>query len=1323
MNKDYSNIDYLKPTREYSCVRYSHIVRGANHYQFYFDFEKITNYNKEKIIKWAQMQKKSIEQDAYKIIISPLQLSNASFLKIIVDNTFDSNFHLLHIDMFKTGKEIILSKFNYIIEEIKKIIEQQGKIHFYYVDDSICTGNSIARAYKFITMLYRHALNFSDKTVEKIKFKKVFLLVNRSSYETASMWVDKAASDWLGVINLLVPSYNTYANYCPGCKVRDRQELLKKRSATNELAKYFAEQMDKQVARKPEEYDEWLNNEIIKKSSIFTWFRLWFNYQDQVSDDFHSKIKQYICELKDNQTVCFKDILDKNMDINLKEKVLKEVNYMIAEEGFRRLKSMNNAYRELWYDGELLNIFDKLRNSNKNEYQQNYQAYLVMLEDKIVALLAETLKLESSHYECIMEFISYIKVISRDYLAKNHYIKTVILNVIIKLFKILMNSKDSKDIDALYASENLKNNWEKIKNYFQLNSKVPLALRYRIYKIIIHRIALLRSDYIIYFKTFLTIFQAYEYMIKANKNETNPFLRTPPYEVLMNDYIAAIKTATMEENNDGMCFKLLELCRSIKVYSCKFTAGKEQNAMLREIYFKLYIENSRVIYDFMEELSHKTSNLYQTIDLQWKYQGYVGDKGLKNYVNIQEEQKKKLEPIITESLNGELYQNPISSSLRFYLKVFDKYLRTANGKSSQINQNNNTDITNCVNSVNNISGLLNYFNILQYLTEKQYKEHRHINYDKMPYIFEDLCFTLNRLANCKDSYIIYKKSGEASQLVARSGYLMITNDTLEAFSPITIGSEQFDKLILCGEKQLDVTLSCISRFDDAKLIKACRAKKDNENLEYFLVIRIPIDWSDENRLKYNFSKDKSERDFYIILRFDSTSHADSNNPYFYIDILYQIFFLRNRLWETLKEFGAGLLNFRYYCNYIRSVNSKFQSIKLIHISDLHIDLKYNTLVDKITSDLNSEKYQNSDLLMITGDIINYFTEAYAAQKAYKAAAEVIFNIARQLWVVTINEIQYLPHDWKRRILITTGNHDYATMGGVKVTTGARQTRIGLPALSVGGTMSRYTYFIEFLCDFLDAPVKSMIKFDLNEIREYNNLGSGIVVGVFNTVAEANHWQNNKVSLNQKIIKSLIANSNWRKKDYFHIALMHHSPNYKIDYISDQYSFQSIRTLPDSIRITGEKAIKAFINVIHPPKCNARKNKFLKAMQDLNEAINSLKESPNELMHSDFFQDMQKLYNYYQNALEQPKEWYYHFAAKNRALCSNMKEDNINFKNNCLDIFNGIDSKQIVVLAGHIHKFNHTDAKYNIPECYIANKYGSEKSVLVYELNEEGLKEV
>ena len=189
-----------------------------------------------------------------------------------------------------------------------------------------------------------------------------------------------------------------------------------------------------------------------------------------------------------------------------------------------------------------------------------------------------------------------------------------------------------------------------------------------------------------------------------------------------------------------------------------------------------------------------------------------------------------------------------------------------------------------------------------------------------------------------------------------------------------------------------------------------------------------------------------------------------------------------------------------------------------------------------------------DLLVITGDVVQASYSAGLLEKNYALAEKFIRALAAKLWKTKDG---FVRSDWQKRIIITPGNHDYASMNELQAESipGTKRTLgIGYPARNEGGPMVKFAYYINFMSQLFRTDVNTLIHNHLNEMRCYRQLG--LTVLSINTVSEAGPLRTNKVLMNPLAGKELIHSTDL--KNQFPLLLAHHTPNYYIDYLMDRY---------------------------------------------------------------------------------------------------------------------------------------------------------------------------
>lgn len=741
---------------------------------------------------------------------------------------------------------------------------------------------------------------------------------------------------------------------------------------------------------------------------------------------------------------------------------------------------------------------------------------------------------------------------------------------------------------------------------------------------------------------------------------------------------------------------------------------------LKNIRTTAYLENIRMLFDFMQELHYRYRK-----DTREKprYVGYRGNGGLSRRSELLKKLQNHIHDVTQECLDPNqdtdalqpqlLYQHPLSSYLSFYLRLFPL-------------RHSHPDTAGAVGE--QLAPMLNYFNILQFLTDEEFALERESpdHHASLPYIYEDLCLSIREMTGCHACFLLYREKGEFTELIARSGYVIDGEKGL--LSNFNIKAPELDSIIKqCSLKdvssggtdpnqityqasRLAIPPSNLTFSSAGTLVEGihlvhgtCELGGGESSKHQYLVFELPY-FSEGHQ-------HENDRSFYLLLDYNSLNLPDITAAK--VPAL-KVLFLRKRLWEALRQDYAELIDYRFDCSYIKPVQEGSKPA-ILHISDSHLidDKSWDNGKSKILCEqLKSQHWGKIDLLAVTGDIVLASRHASDAQAKYHRIGQLLQNIAISLWSTD----QILPHDWKRRIMIVTGNHDYAAMNDVSVETGGRRIKNAGPAGHSGGTMSKFTYYIEFLINFLDAPIDELLENDLNEIRDYKYLG--LTVAMINTSSKANSLQNNKVTINIEKVQRLIQQAPWHNSDQerSYVALMHHAPSYTINYFKDKYEIQKYLSKgEDSLTLELYNRYEAllkdtcsqWLNIPAPDD----------AVQDLIKEIQGLLESNNGnakgFMKSELKSDMAMLVNI-RNAPDLKDEFRYDFMSKSITLCEIQEYDQKQFDKACGQLF-GKD--RTIILCCHEHKnqyCNHTaNPVFIIGRLHNRSKAGAGEGYLSY----------
>lgn len=271
--------------------------------------------------------------------------------------------------------------------------------------------------------------------------------------------------------------------------------------------------------------------------------------------------------------------------------------------------------------------------------------------------------------------------------------------------------------------------------------------------------------------------------------------------------------------------------------------------------------------------------------------------------------------------------------------------------------------------------------------------------------------------------------------------------------------------------------------------------------------------------------------------------------------LRNVLFARNQILEHCVSKLYILMSSQRSYQYVKRITQKdIEPLRIMHLTDLHISKDTEDQMTRFLEilDLLAKKKIKVDLLAITGDVIQASSSAGTMEERYQQAARFIRQVATRLW----SEDNLIRTDWRKRIIIVPGNHDYATMNelqSMSLPGELRSTGLGYPARKEGGPMVKFAYYIKFLCDLLGADINELVVNDLNEVRRYQQMD--LTVYALNTVSEIGPLRNNKVSIDFNAVQRLIKVR--ESGNQFNLILSHHGPFYDPNYLMDRYGNWSL----------------------------------------------------------------------------------------------------------------------------------------------------------------------
>lgn len=1099
-------------------VSYSHISDFDNHFQFNVDFDDYCNDEKtnKDIERWIlDKVHKHIDANAFNIIVTPLSKENSVFLKQVINCAFENNVRLFNVNINTAYREEIRSKFNYITEEYYKMkkLMRNPVINVYYVDTCLVSGITLQRGRQLINML----LNSEDLNSENINiYKGIILLTNRSSYETINnLLTDSAMENCYYYLRLNVPSYNTRNGICPSCGLSSQYKLMRKRASTHEIADEYARLHTKFLCRDKLSYNTWLDSTISSSTSYKHRFLQWLHYHNidlNKTEIFYKNIlgEETLLETDSRLLKAFLKIKDSisNTDENQcvfnneEEKAYTDFikKYIISERDFLRTVCTHRVFADL----------ESVMTDVASEEAAEKKTRKIIL-DLIEKAFQEVEKSKYTNEEKIWYkgewLISYIKIISRKQVARYYHVRNAIYTILLEVAEgiISYNSKIEGDIKFLVDLCRVSKN-DRILTDFTPEIKLSIFLT------IIRRLSALHSLFVINNITEIERFyndckEQYDgmgyyaefYKSYRRLSEYKNSIRFMSKRSFSFNVAKLAKWSAMADYDDSKCFTLER--QIIEQYM-----GTDEKTE-KDIENLAYLENTQVIFSGIRRLTEYYLNK---------------DNDIKDIC-------KNIDDLRSSIMQSNGTYSIISTHSLFF-QFMDLFFQNNSRKVKSI-----TDI---------YTKMCLYFYTLKNICERS---------DALdsPYAYEELCNYIRDIVRYDECVIICDDNTQRIPIASSSLDLRYYESELK--------NKVIDKLIDKFNDNVNSNMSIINSITQKFRItfeekNIDNPKQDEHEFVQSLLINIPITEIDKPKLN-----------IYFVFYSYSPKLLENRSTYFnpnksFSDIIQEenlkindfwdvrnILFLRDRLSFAFGRDIVFLENLTKSRKYVKPLNDS--SSKVMHISDLHVSSSNcETIINSIEA-INLKFIP--DLLLITGDVAQGSYSAMSFWDNYRNASKVIRALAKKLWGYTVADSRgirsFIRNDWKKRIVISTGNHDYASMNDLIAENKKRKTLSGKPVSEPSNTLIRHSYFIIFLHDLLGMDIDEIVESDINELINYDMLNISVLN--INSNSRVNPYRTNKVRINADAVKKIFKST---KEDNFLLCMMHHTPMYNINYINDVY---------------------------------------------------------------------------------------------------------------------------------------------------------------------------
>lgn len=1099
------------------CVKYSHISNDQNHFQYSVDYARYCEKAEvqEELDTWLKELCSKIDANAFNIILSPLERSNSIFLDKVITKAFESNVRLLHIEIDKAFKESVRTKFSYITEEYNRIksFRGSGKINVYFVDDCIVSGMTMQRGKQFMNML----LTENEKDFVNINiYKGIIVLANRSSYETIqNIMPGRVEQDFNAFMRLNVPSYNTLNGVCPACELAAQYDKMHKRASSPLIAEEYTGLYKKFTPKSPEYHSLWIERRVLELKSYEERFRQWL----------------YVC--------CFESEKEHG-----EKQTLTYINTLgeLAEK--KTTLDMRKIFIALIEKGEYKGLRENLKELLKDDNSKVQE--LIRLVKEYVIAERDFMRMKTTHiaFEQLNTVMKGVK--SRE--ECNNKTRTQILRMITDQFKDLEDKFN-------YANKKLNDRECKVHSHsMYINKEILLRCK---------------TEWLISFLKILSRKQVARYY----------HVRETMYSILI-ELADGILGITAAENVKTDLKFIVDMCTISETDTISTTITSDLKLRVLMIIIRrlsamhsgYVIKNIESIYRYYDKCKQqyigekRYYRFYETAEKKEMYKKLFGFLSVKDF-NISIAKLTKWSSMsgydeskcfAIEQLFKQLQSNPEQAkdcpSEGLELSFLENSQIIYNGIGRILErQNSGQDIADHVERVYKNSYTQNevkrfypmsthkllfsfmsingekyndidngwielYANICSY-----YDCLKSMTYDeriKSPYKYERICNYMRDITEYDQCRIVCQDNGRV--------YTLVSSDIFKEYFDDDIISERIEEYVYNFENVLkgkgNKTARLINEVVQKYNIRSSEQKRE------LLIIKLPLEESKQLNLYIMLYKTISINDLV-----EELIDPDITDIWRVRNLL----FMRDHLETVFARDIVMLQDMIHSYEFVSPING--DKTRILHISDMHIKGN-NEAVKKL---INNAKLQTPDLILITGDVIQGSYAATDLEGNYTAAAEVIRHLAKTVWAT--KDKKYIRSDWKKRIIISTGNHDYASMNELEAENELRTTASGKPSNTMGSTMIKYSYYIHFLHSLLNIDIDEAVKYDLNFFVDYEAMD--ITVVNINSNSRVNPYRTNKVGINGKAVNAMCNRRDYQKNIVF---MMHHTPIYEIDYVSDAY---------------------------------------------------------------------------------------------------------------------------------------------------------------------------
>lgn len=242
------------------AVKFGHLKRNENHYQYYIDTNKlldncirnidefgvphIRRYLKDKKITITKERRESNKKLCYDILVAPIHFSNGGFLEEVKKFVFPQSVCVMRFSIVQELRSNFQCKFSNITSLYNNLYNANTEawINFHFIDDEIITGRGLMRAKNLIESLFPHPIK---ESIHVSIFEHVFVLINRHSHASVVGFVKDPEHQFHAYKQISVSSMRNHEGACYLCNLENYYREAESYVATNTFQQEFWLKRDK----------------------------------------------------------------------------------------------------------------------------------------------------------------------------------------------------------------------------------------------------------------------------------------------------------------------------------------------------------------------------------------------------------------------------------------------------------------------------------------------------------------------------------------------------------------------------------------------------------------------------------------------------------------------------------------------------------------------------------------------------------------------------------------------------------------------------------------------------------------------------------------------------------------------------------------------------------------------------------------------------------------------------------------------------------------------------------------------------------------------